>query len=109
MLGFLLLAALLLSGADHWTTYLCLSRPLDGYAVSEANPLTAWLFQSFGLVPGLVLDAAVTLAAVVLLMISRRVPYAAKVLFLVALIGSTSVAVANNLEVIAELGISPLG
>ena len=36
---------LLLTGADHWTTYLCLRLPVEGWEVIEANPLADWLFQ----------------------------------------------------------------
>ena len=53
MLRLLALLTLMLSASDHWTTYLCLRRPVDGFDVTEANPLAAWLFDSVGLVEGL--------------------------------------------------------
>ena len=52
---------LLLTGADHWTTYLCLRMPVEGWEVIEANPLADWLFQVMGLVPGPAIDTAITL------------------------------------------------
>ena len=54
---------LLLSAADHWTTYLCLRSPVQGFEVTEANPLAAWLFSNLGLVEGLLLDSVVTVLA----------------------------------------------
>jgi hypothetical protein len=58
---------LLLTAADHWTTYLCLRGPVQGWRVSELNPLADWLFVKFGLVPGLLIDSTITLAAVAFL------------------------------------------
>ena len=62
----------LLSAADHWTTYLCLSKPVAGVVVSEANPIADWLFSSVGLVPGLLVDSVLTLAALVLVIRTLR-------------------------------------
>jgi hypothetical protein len=100
---------LLLSAADHWTTYLCLRSPVNGFDVSEANPIAAWLFHSVGLVEGLLIDSVLTVFAVAFLLTTRRMPRAAKLAFLVAVIGWTGVAVANNLKAISVLGLSPLG
>jgi hypothetical protein len=106
-----LLAALtlLLSAADHWTTYLCLSSPVSGFEVAEANPLAAWLFQSVGLVEGLMIDSLLTIAALAFLVATPRLPRAAKLVFLFAVVGWTGFAVANNLSAIFLLGLSPLG
>ena len=52
-------ATLVLSAADHWTTYLCLRNPVTGWDVSEANPISDWLFSGIGLVPGLLVDSAI--------------------------------------------------
>jgi uncharacterized protein DUF5658 len=100
---------LLLSAADHWTTYLCLRAPVAGWHVAEANPLADWLFSSFGLVPGLMIDSAVTLMAVAFLLSTPRIPNLTKVLFFGAVIAGTSVAVYNNVLAIHALGLSPLG
>jgi hypothetical protein len=109
MLPLLAAFALLVSAADHWTTYLCLRHPVPGWQVSEANPLAAWLFGSVGLAQGLWVDSAVTIVAVAFLLGTRRLPHLLKVAFLVAVIGWTAAAVANNLDAIYQLGLSPLG
>ena len=109
MLHLLALAALLLSAADHWTTYLCLRRPVDGWLVSEANPISDWLFTELGLVPGLLVDSAVTLVAVAFLVTTPLLPRTVKGVFFVFVIGWTAYAVVNNLEAIEALGLSPLG
>ena len=105
------LAALtiVLSAADHWTTYLCLRAPVAGWQVAEANPLAQWLFQSFGLVPGLLIDSGVTLGAIAFLLSTRQIPKLTKGLFFGLVIVGTSVAVYNNWIAIRALGLSPLG
>lgn len=100
---------LLLAAADHWTTYLCLRRPVDGWVVTELNPIADWLFATLGLVPGLLLDSAVTLAAVAFLLSTARLPRVAKAGFLAAICLWTAYAVFNNLQAIGALGLSPLG
>ena len=105
----LALLTLLVSAADHWTTYLCLRAPIEGWQVAEANPLADWLFTSFGLVPGLLIDSAITIVAVSFLFFTRNVPDLAKGLFFGIVIAWTSFAVVNNLQAIEALGLSPLG
>jgi len=105
----LALLTLLLSAADHWTTYLCLRQPIDGWHVSEANPLADWLFGSVGLVPGLLIDSIVTLSAVAFLLVTRQVPHLAKGVFFAVVIAWTGFAVINNWQAIYALGLSPLG
>lgn len=100
---------LLLTAADHWTTYLCLSTPVDGWVVTEANPLADWLFSSAGLVGGLAIDTAVTLLAVVFLLSTRRLPHAAKHACFGLIALTTGYAVLNNLRALESLGLSPLG
>lgn len=103
------LATLLISAADHWTTYLCLRQPVAGWQVTEANPIAVWLFDAVGLVPGLMVDSAVTLAAVIFLVVTRTVPQLAKGLFFALVIAWTAIAVVNNLRAVEALGLSPLG
>ena len=105
----LVVLTLLASAADHWTTYLCLRAPVDGWRVTEANPLADWLFQAFGLVPALLLDSAVTMFAMGFLLITRLVPVPIKTGFLAAVLLWTGVAVANNWQAIQLLGLSPTG
>jgi hypothetical protein len=109
MLHLLAAVTLLLSAADHWTTYLCLRSPVSGFDVTEANPFSAWLFESVGLVEGLIIDSVLTLAALAFLLTTRWMPRPAKVVFLITVIGWTGFAVANNLKAIHLLGLSPLG
>jgi hypothetical protein len=109
LLHILALLTLLLTAADHWTTYLCLKSPVPGFDVSEANPIANWLFQSFGLVPGILLDSAVTLLAIGFLVSTALIPRPAKRVFLMVVIGWTGFAVLNNLQAILSLGLSPLG
>jgi hypothetical protein len=109
MLQLLAVLTLLLTAADHWTTFLCLRSPVAGFDVTEANPLAAWLFQSAGLVGGLMIDSLLTIAAVAFLLTTQRIPRAAKLLFLIAVTGWTGFAVANNLNAIYLLGLSPFG
>lgn len=100
---------LALSAADHWTTYLCLRAPNAGWEVTEANPIAQWLFGSVGLVPGLLLDSAVTIGAVAFLLTTKRLGLATKYGFFGLIAFVTGVAVANNLVAISAIGISLLG
>ena len=105
----LAIATLALSAADHWTTYVCLRHPVSGWEVVEANPISDWMFQVIGLVPGLVLDSLVTVAAVAFLLSTRRVPNFVKKGFFALVVVSTGYAVINNYRAMEALGISPLG
>ena len=106
VLAFVTLA---LSAADHWTTYVCLRQPVSGWEITEANPISEWLFQTVGLVPGLLVDSLVTVSAVIFLLTTRRLPDFAKKAFFGIVVCSTGYAVINNYRAIEALGISPLG
>jgi hypothetical protein len=103
------LLTLLLSVADHWTTYLCLRTPLAGWEVTEANPIADWLFGSVGLVPGLLVDSVLTLGAVFFLLTTRRVSKLAKLCFFGLIAAWTGFAVINNLQAISTIGLSLAG
>ena len=103
LLPLLALLTLLLSAADHWTTYLCLRRSDAVWEVTEANPLAAWLFERIGLVEGLALDSAVTVLGVAFLLATPWVPRPLKIGFLAAVVSATGVAVSNNLGVLVLL------
>lgn len=105
----LTLLILLLSAADHWTTYVCLRTPTAGWEITEANPLAQWLFGSVGLVPGLLLDSAVTVMALGFLLTTTRIPTIVKSCFLLVIAAWTAVAVLNNLNAISVIGLSLLG
>jgi len=109
MLYLLAATTLLLTVADHWTTYLCLRNPVEGWVVTEANPLADWLFAQAGLVPGLMIDSLVTLAAVGFLLSTQRMPRTLKHLFFGVITITTGYAVVNNLGALQSLGLSPLG
>lgn len=109
MLATLAAATLVLTALDHWTTYLCLSQHVPGWQVTEGNPLAAWLFARFGLVPGLAIDTTVTLGAVAMLVRTGFLPRGAKGACLLLLVATTALAVVNNLGAIHTLGIPPLG
>jgi hypothetical protein len=109
MLGWTATLTALLTTADHWSTYLCLRAPVLGFEVMEANPVADWLFQSVGLVPGLLVDSLVTLVAIVFLMTTTQLSLGVKNSFLGVVCLATSYAVINNLVAMSDLGISPLG
>ena len=106
MLRLLAVLTLFLSASDHWTTYLCLRTPVEGMVVSEANPLAAWLFHRIGLVEGLLLDSLITVAALLFVLQTRRLPRRIKLGFLCAVVAGTGYAVVNNLGVLTRLGLS---
>ncbi len=107
MVVVLALLVLLASAADHWTTFVCLQNPLEG--VTEANPISRWLFAGIGLAPGLWLDSLVTLLGMTFLVKTPLVPEELKVLFLSVVLFGTGYAVHNNLGAIQQLGLSVLG
>ncbi|MGH0037811.1 MAG: DUF5658 family protein [Myxococcota bacterium] len=109
MLYLLAALTLFLTAADHWTTYLCLRSPVDGWVVTEANPLADWLFNEAGLVGGLAIDTLVTMAAVGFLLSTRRLPQRAKHACFGLIALTTGYAVVNNLGALQSLGLSPLG
>ena len=98
---------LILTGADHWTTYLCLRNPVQGWEVIEANPIADSLFNSVGLIPGLAVDSVITILAIAFLLVSQRFSLTAKTGFLVVIALSTGYAVINNLNAISQMGLSP--
>lgn len=105
----LIASIVVLMCVDHLTTWLCLSQPVAGWAVSEANPIAEWIFASAGLVPGLLIDTLVTLAALTFVAATPRfsAPLKTSMLSFVTLV--SGYAVTNNMLVIADLGIRPFG
>jgi hypothetical protein len=92
--------------ADNTTTFLCLREPVAGFEVFEANPIARWLFDSIGLVEGLVLEMAITTAAIAFLVFTRRIPGRMRLLLLFVLAVLPAWAALNNLLVIRTVGLS---
>jgi len=107
MLRVLVIATILLTGVDHWTTYLCLRAPIEGWTVSEANPFAGWLFDSTGLVGGLAIDSAITLGAIVFVARTEILAQWLKASLLAVITLSTGFAVVSNLDAITRMGLAP--
>ena len=98
----------LLNVADNTTTFLCLRAPVPGFDVAEANPAAAWLFDSMGLVPGLVFEMVVTTAAIAFLVATTHVPHRVKIALLLVLAALPAWAAINNTWVIRATAL-PVG
>lgn len=96
-----------LTCADHWTTYLCLHAPIEGYDVAEANPVAQWLFDRAGLMAGLLIDTAITIGAIAYLTLTGTLAHGIKVALLCVISFSTGYAVVSNLGAINQMGIAP--
>ena len=107
MLRLFAITTILLTCADHWTTYVCLQAPVEGWQVTEANPVADWLFAWAGLGGGLLIDTAVTLGAVAFLATTGLVDRQWKTGLLALITLATGYAVANNLGAISRMGLSP--
>ena len=107
MLRWLALITIALTCADHWTTYVCLSSPIDGWQVTEANPVARWLFERAGLAGGLLIDSLVTFAAVAFLASTRTLGDGLKLAIFGVITLSTGYAVLNNLGAITRMGLAP--
>jgi hypothetical protein len=108
MLRVLVVATLLLTCLDHWTTYLCLHAPVDGWSVVEANPVAQWLFEHAGLGMGLAIDSLLTAGAILFLATTHVFGHGLKLAILAFITCSTGYAVANNFEAITRMGLDPL-
>ena len=60
-------ALTLLILGDDISTYLCLTAAAPDYVVSEANPLSAWMFGLIGIIPALALQGVVKGAGMAIL------------------------------------------
>jgi hypothetical protein len=101
--------AALLTAADHWTTYLCLRRPITGWDVAEANPLADWLFSAAGLLPGLFIDSLITIFAIAFILTTQRLNRTTRYGCLSFMALATGYAVVNNVQALSSLGLSPMG
>ena len=90
---------------DNATTFLCLRGPVPGFTVIEANPIARWMFDSVGLVPGLVLEMALTTAAVAFLVLSPRISNPIRFALLSLLVVLPAYAATNNYLIMRALRI----
>lgn len=101
--------AVVLNLLDNTTTFLCLREPVNGFEVFEANPVARWIFDAVGLLEGLMIETVITTAAVAFLVLTRRIPRNARIALLLMLALLPAWAVANNLQVIHEVGLQVPG
>ena len=101
-IGIVLLLATL---GDHFTTWMCLRAPIPGWEVTEANPVADYLFQVFGLGPGLLIDSLLTIVAVTWVYRTPFFPDKLKIGGLIAAVAVTIYAVVNNLGAMRATGI----
>jgi hypothetical protein len=107
MLRLFVWTTIALTCADHWTTWLCLHAPVEGWSVMEANPVAEWLFDRAGLAAGLAIDTLLTLAAIVFLSLTRTLAQEIKLGLLAVITLTTGYAVLCNLGAITQMGIAP--
>ena len=107
MLRLLVGMTIALTCADHWTTWLCLHAPVEGWAVVEANPVAGWLFAHTGLGMGLLIDSLLTVAAIAYLARTSALADGVKLALLAIIAGFTGFAVVSNLGAITQMGLAP--
>ena len=96
---------LLFNFFDNLTTFLCLRASPPIFEVFEANPVARWTFDQLGLMQGLVLETAVTTAAVAFLILTDRIPATPKLVLLGSLALLPAWAAINNLQVAWTVGL----
>lgn len=107
MLRLFVWTTIVLTCADHWTTWLCLHAPVAGFDVIEANPIAGWLFAQAGLAAGLAIDSLLTLGAIAYLATTHALDRAAKIGLLAVISITTGYAVLCNLGAITQMGLAP--
>jgi hypothetical protein len=105
MLSVLVSSVLVLTALDHWSTWLCLRSEVHGWTVTEANPISDYLFGELGLVGGLALDTFITVAAITFILHTPLLPRRGKLACLSLLVMTTGFAVVNNLSAIEAMGL----
>lgn len=97
--------ALLLAGLEKWATYACSQASLDGLALAEVNPMSAWLLGAIGTLPALAVEVLVTLAVVIFLVRTRLLPGAARAALLLAIAALTAAGTGATLGRVAALSL----
>ena len=100
--------AVVLNLLDNTTTFLCLRAPVPGFEIFEANPMARWMFEAVGLLEGLLLETVITTAAVAFLVLTTRIPRRIRIALLAVLAVLPAWAVANNMQVMHEIGVGVL-
>ena len=96
---------LLFNLLDNLTTFVCLRASSPIFEVFEANPVARWTFDQLGLMQGLVLETAVTTAAVTFLILTNRISATPKLVLLGSLALLPAWAAINNLQVAWTVGL----
>lgn len=91
---------------DAYTTWACLHEPVSGWEVLEENPVAEWLFETLGLVPGLVVDSVLTLLVALWVARTKKLPIPLKVFYFALGITVTAWAVYHNYQGMVEMGIA---
>ncbi len=91
LLSVFILLYLLIVG-DCVSTYFCLTASTSAYRVWEGNPVTNWLFQWVGLVPGLVLLAVAKAVGLFYLFAVAKTGRVYYLLILIGMLGATLIA-----------------
>jgi hypothetical protein len=73
---------------DCVSTYLCLTTVSDSYAAWESNPISAWIFQQLGLIPGLVAMLVVKGFGVLILNVMSKKNKSNYIVILVGMLGA---------------------
>ncbi len=107
MLRLFVWTTIVLTCTDHWTTWLCLRAPVEGFDVVEANPVAGWLFEQAGLAAGLAIDSLLTVGAIAYLSTTRSLDRGVKVGLLAVISMTTGYAVLRNLGAITQMGLAP--
>ncbi len=98
-------ALLLATIGDHYTTWMCLRAPVPGWEITEVNPIADYLFQVFGLVPGLLIDSLATVIALTWVYRTNAFTDKLKIGCGLAATAITVYAVVNNVKAMFAIGI----
>jgi hypothetical protein len=86
---------------DNISTYLALALPaIEGMLITEANPIAAWIFETMGLVKGLIFEFVLSIGILFWLMGVKNIPYKWKVVIFVGILIPTVYAVINNVKIL---------
>ena len=77
--------------------------------VNDEDVDLQWLFSATGLLPGLLIDSAITAGAIAFILMTQRLSHATRTLCLAFMALATGYAVVNNVHALLSLGVSPLG